>query len=85
MEGFHPKGELGTVANAKTEIGGDAKAVVDFCLIVKGARVTVIPVEGIVPLDMASTEDIGACGGEEGIDGVLGMEGERPEEGQDAK
>ncbi len=46
---------------------------------------TVIPVEGVVSLDVASTEDIGACGGEEGIDGVLGMEGERPEKGQDAK
>ena len=85
MKGLHPKGEFGSVANAKTEIGGDAKAVVVFCLIVKGARVTVIPVEGIVPLDMASTEDIGACGGGEGMEGVLGMEGESPEEGQDAK
>lgn len=37
MEGLHPKGEFGTVANAETEIGGDAKAVVAFCLIVKGA------------------------------------------------
>ena len=46
---------------------------------------TVIPVEGVVPLDVASTEDIGACGGEEGIDGVLCMEGEGPEEGQHAE